>query len=401
MAGLIAAKDNSLGMRGVAPEATIYGYNLLEEQSDANEADAMSRNSATTAISNNSWGASDHGRPHHVTELWEMAVEDSVTNGYGGKGVFYVWAGGNGGEDYDNSNLDEENNFYAVTAACAVGHDDRRSSYSEPGANLWVCGPSSSGRTGQPGIATTDNGNRYEGRFGGTSAAAPIVSGVAALVREANNTLGWRDVKLILAASARMNDADNTGWEQGALKYRSTTDRYNFNHEYGFGMVTLRLPRTWPLAGARSPSCWEVTSELSSLHRAIPDAPSSGTAYDCVHKPSVEPYVEFVEYVEINTHFRHPFFRDLHVELVSPSGAVSVLTTSAPPDGGLNSPFPFWLCTAPGEDAAGEWTLRINRRAKWRQRQYQFVGDHHLRARLHSRSARHRYGDAGRRHPDC
>ena len=50
-AGLIAAKDNSLGMRGVAPEAKIYGYNYLVEQSDANEADAMSRNSATTAIS--------------------------------------------------------------------------------------------------------------------------------------------------------------------------------------------------------------------------------------------------------------------------------------------------------------------------------------------------------------
>ena len=54
MAGLIAAKDNSLGMRGVAPKAKIYGYNYLAEQTAANEADAMSRNAAITAISNNS-----------------------------------------------------------------------------------------------------------------------------------------------------------------------------------------------------------------------------------------------------------------------------------------------------------------------------------------------------------
>ena len=88
--------------------------------------------------------------------------------------------------------------------------------------------------------ATTDNDNRYRGSFGGTSAATPIVSGVAALVREANNTLTWRDVKLILAASARKNDPDNTNWEQGTLKYGSATDRYKFNHEYGFGMVDAK-----------------------------------------------------------------------------------------------------------------------------------------------------------------
>ena len=183
VAGLVAAKDNSLGMRGVAPEAKIYGYNLLVEQSDANEANAMSRNSAATAISNNSWGPRESGLPEPATELWEAAVRDGVTTGYGGKGVFYAWAAGNGGDD-DYSTLDEYANFYAVTAVCAAGHDDIRSDYSEAGANLWVCGPSSSGRVGQPRIATTDNGSRYRGTFGGTSAATPIVSGVVALVRE-------------------------------------------------------------------------------------------------------------------------------------------------------------------------------------------------------------------------
>ena len=359
VAGLIAAKDNALGVRGVASEATIYGYNYLVEQSDANEADAMSRNATTTAVSNNSWGPGDSGRPQHATELWELAVKDGVTNGYGGKGVFYAWAGGNGGEDDDRSNLDEYANFYAVTAVCAVGHDDKRSSYSEPGSNLWVCGPSSSGRVGQPRIATTDNGNRYRGSFGGTSAATPIVSGVVALVREANNALTWRDAKLILAASARKNDPDNTGWEQGAFKYGSTTDRYKYNDEYGFGMVDAKAATDLATGWTKVPELREITSDSAFINLAIPDAPSSGSSTTVSTSLTVEPYVEFIEFVEVNTHFNHLNFRDLTVELVSPSGAVSVLTTSADVNGELTSSFRFGSARHLGEDAAGEWTLRI------------------------------------------
>ena len=58
VAGLIAAKDNSLGMRGVAPGAKIYGYNLILNSTtftDMNIANAMDLNATSTAISNNSW----------------------------------------------------------------------------------------------------------------------------------------------------------------------------------------------------------------------------------------------------------------------------------------------------------------------------------------------------------
>ena len=358
VAGLIAAKDNSLGMRGVAPDAKIYGYNYLVEQTDANEANAMSRNAATTAISNNSWGSGDFGHPEPAAAIWEAAVKNGVTTGYGGKGVFYAWAAGNGGDD-DNSNLDELANFYAVTAVCAVGHDDIRSDSSEKGANLWVCGPSSSGRVGQPRIATTDNGHRYRGSFGGTSAATPIVSGVVALVREANNALTWRDVKLILAASARKNDPDNTGWVEGAFKYGSTTDRYNFNHEYGFGMVDAKAAVDLATSWTNTRDLREITSDSSVINLPIPDLPTSGTPTIVTASLTVDPYVEFVEFVEVNAHFYHSNFRDLTIELVSPSGAVSTLSTTARIAGPLTTEFRFGSARHLGEDAAGEWTLRI------------------------------------------
>ena len=143
VAGVIAARDNSIGMRGVAPRATIYGYNYLLNQSDMNEANAMTRHMSDTAVSNNSWGPPDNPLPHPATDLWERAVDSGVADGFGGKGVFYVFAAGNGADDGDYGTLDEYANYYAVTAACAVNDLGQRTSYSESGANLWVCAPSS------------------------------------------------------------------------------------------------------------------------------------------------------------------------------------------------------------------------------------------------------------------
>ena len=64
VAGLVAARDNSLGMRGVAPRATIYAYDLVAFGVDADdEQDAMIRNLEETGVSSNSWGFPDNGLP--------------------------------------------------------------------------------------------------------------------------------------------------------------------------------------------------------------------------------------------------------------------------------------------------------------------------------------------------
>ena len=58
-------------------------------------------------------------------------------------------------------------------------------------------------------------------------------------MRSVNEDLSWRDLKLILAATARKTEPDNPGWETGAQKYMSDSedDVYEFNEEYGFGVV--------------------------------------------------------------------------------------------------------------------------------------------------------------------
>ncbi|WP_419553140.1 S8 family serine peptidase [Candidatus Poriferisodalis sp.] len=363
VAGLIAARDNSIGMRGVAPRATIYAYDLLSAFSSFNAARAASQGRVTTSISNNSWGPTEGPRASRAGRLWERAIDAGVTEGSGGNGVVYVWSAGNGDDDGDWASLDEVANYYGVTAVCAVDNDGKRSDYSEQGPNLWVCAPSDSTEKVYPGIATTWRYSRYTDRFGGTSSAAPIVSGVAALVREVDSTLSWRDVKLILAASARTNDDTDTGWGTGASKY-GTTGTYSFNHQYGFGVVDASAAVALAGSWSKVPAMRTATASYASA-RSIPDTRRAVTS-----TVRLEGGVDFTEFVEVNVDFNAPSFRNLEIKLESPSGATSVLTVQNSTDCTSNRPCPltgvfrFGSARHLGEDPRGTWTLRVTDKAR-------------------------------------
>lgn len=379
VAGIIAARDNSVGLRGVAPRATLYGYNLFDGYPSLSERlDAMTRNAEVTAVSNNSWGNRDSVRAKRAATFWETAVETGLNTGYDGKGTFYVFSAGNGHLLGDDSNLDEYANFYGVTAACSVQGWGARAPYSEMGANLWVCAPSNErpgvfGLAGRFGIVTTEHSDNYVHDFGGTSTAAPIVSGVAALMRSVNPDLTWRDLKLILADSAQRNDPSNSGWEEGARKYRadSALDQYHFNHEYGFGLVdagaAVELANEW----TNVPEMQIEGVSSGNLGVTIPDAQLDGSPTTVSSSLTLEGGIGFVEFVEVNIELRHRSFRDLDIELVSPSGAVSRL--AVPHDTStdlftytdfisLYGSFRFGSARHLGEDPNGEWTLRITDR---------------------------------------
>ena len=231
--------------------------------------------------------------------------------------------------------------------------------------------PSGDRRDRRRGIVTTENSDRYNDGFSGTSASAPIVSGVAALMRHANPNLTWRDLKLILAASARKNDPTNTGWKDGAQKYGSDSgsDRYHFSHEYGFGMVdagaAVAMAKEWTdnLLPLKS-----ETVESSDPSVRIPDAPAFGQSTTVTQTLTIDTGIEFIEFVEINVTFQHDSFRDLEIELESPSGAVSQLTVpfdtydDDDPDIDfvpLRGSFRFGSARHLGEDPNGVWKLRV------------------------------------------
>lgn len=258
VAGLIAARDNDIGVVGIASRATLIGINLLKGNSSANDAEAMIHAGDVVSVSNNSWGAADGtGFLNPSDQTWQQAIEVGISQGLGGRGIVYLWAGGNGhrppedGYFSDFSGIDGQANFHGVLAVAAANADDRRSSYSELGPNLLVAGYGGEFcGTDALTMATTDlstegwgsnhdeadeadtdfEDRSYTRCFNGTSSAAPTVAGVVALIREANPALTWRDVRWILAFNARQIDPDSANWFTNGAGL-------TYNWEYGFGVV--------------------------------------------------------------------------------------------------------------------------------------------------------------------
>jgi subtilisin family serine protease len=264
VAGIAAARgNNNVGVSGVAPEAGLASIRLISgNPSDFDEGLALSHAAQAIDIYNNSWGPVDG--VDWLLAPGPMALA-AIQNGSVG-GSIYTWAAGNGLEYGDNVNYDGYANLIETIAVAAVDDRGRQSEYSEPGAAILISAPSSRDSLGlESGVITTDlslsqgynyvAGNAdddnfrdlsYTSTMGGTSAATPVVSGVVALMLDANPNLGWRDVHAILAETARKNDPNDNGWFTNAAGYE-------FNHKYGFGVVdagaAVSLAENWTRLG--------------------------------------------------------------------------------------------------------------------------------------------------------
>ena len=354
VAGVAAARGyNGIGVRGVAPKAKIFV--LSRGGLDVNRVDAMTRHRERTAVSNNSYG---RGFFRHAPTMWYPALETGINEGFHGKGTVYVFSGGNKGHEGYNSNYDAYNNYHAVIAVCGVDYRGKYDGNSAPGANLWVCALDRD-EAEKYGIVTTDRPNpgsdsisndRYDIDAAGTSFSAPMVSGIVALMRQANKNLSWRDVKVILADSAVKTDSDDKGWGQSGMKYRSFSDRYHFNHQYGFGLVDAKaavdLAEEWVNLPPREKDA-VVEEEVNSTDKMIS------------RRLIVKSDIDFIEHVDATIDFSINRVHDLSIELISPSGTTSTL---APPgirvsNSLTNVKWRFGSSRHLGEPASGEWRL--------------------------------------------
>ncbi|BBO32334.1 S8 family serine peptidase [Lacipirellula parvula] len=261
VAGIIGAvANNGIGGSGVAPGVTLVPIRLIDiGQTEQAYIDAFRYAIQDIDITNNSWGGGAR-ELNALTPQMMLALRDSIIFGRGGLGVIHVFASGNdAGPQFNNGfqnigNWDSsiydgwQNSRYTITVT-GVDHDGMYynvdgtvTDYAESGANVLVAAPTGSfaainiaDDTGiGSGIITTDltgtqtsglgganiapnpiTGQEYDrdfltdtdytSRMNGTSAAAPMVSGVIALMLEANPNLSWRDVQEILVRSARQN----------------------------------------------------------------------------------------------------------------------------------------------------------------------------------------------------
>ena len=278
VAGIAAARgNNQVGMSGVAPESHWVSWVIFDAvdnlPTDAQLASLFENGRGTdgeplVAVQNHSWGNSDFDvLPMSLVE--SIAIGNAVTTGRGGLGTVLVRSSGNTrAQDYNfvagvgDANLDAYAADPRQIAVGAVRQDGRVASYSTPGACLWVAAMGGDPvDAASPGLFTTDRTGAYGANstfnaqfpdlwnyaagasgFEGTSAAAPQVAGIAALVLSLRPDLGWRDVQQVIALSARHLDLADP-----ALRTNGAGLRVSSNVGYGIPDAgeAVRLAKVW------------------------------------------------------------------------------------------------------------------------------------------------------------
>jgi len=384
--------------------------------------------------------------------LLRNATFDNLRNLRGGKGALLVKSAGNGfislanggGADArceyakltaiscDDTNADTASSHNNVMIVGASNANGIKSSYSTAGASVWISAPGGeygldqpyfenpiSSLDAQPAIVTTSltgckndfnskgkpiyvndldsHGEspfakdcQYTATFNGTSAAAPNATGVVALMLEANPNLGYRDIKHILATTAkRIHPSQEPVIQRSGLPFPITLEQgwvQNsagnwFSNWYGFGAINAGAAVN--MAKSYVNYLPALKTELSSL-----TVPSTGTVPNTANGAAL-PFdmrntpINTIEHVQVGVNIAQAPVSTLpqnrspnglwcnQIELTSPSGTKSILMHALQGTGDYNAgekkTYPqkglvdaMFLSNAfYGEPAKGTWVLRV------------------------------------------
>jgi subtilisin family serine protease len=367
VAGVAAGRGgNGLGISGAAPDAEIAAIRLIAGTalSDTTLAAAALHQSQIVDVSNNSWGSTAFLSTMGPQET--AAYQIGATTGRGGLGVVYVFAAGNSRTREDNVNYHGQQSSRYTIAVGAIANSGRVSSYSTPGAAVLVSAPSNGGSlgitttdlTGDAGANATGTGDgdgladtNYTSVFGGTSSAAPLVSGVIALVLEANPNLTWLEVQDILVKTSRQVNPGDSSWSfNGAGRA--------FSPDYGFGMVDAEAAVNLALNYTRLRPEMTATLSRTSINQTIRDNSSTATRQVIPISTTMR-----MTHAELTLNATHARRGDLEVTLVSPSGTRSVLAEDRTLDTGADySDWKFTSVQFWDESSEGDWTIEIRDR---------------------------------------
>jgi len=292
VAGLAAGSANNARMLGVAPGATLASFVIFDTNmnlvADEQLMDVYQYQSNIVSVQNHSWGHVGYGQ-NGLTPLEDIGISNAVNQGRSGRGVVLVRSAGNDRSYGANAADDAYPSDPRAICVAAVRLDGRAASYSEPGPCVLVGAPSGDLDQSFPGLFTTDLlgsaganplsycpptnpncpsrdladyvFNAYA--FTGTSAAAPHIAGIVALMLAANPELTYRDVQQILILASRHFDFTDPDLVTNGAGFL-------VSHNVGFGVpdagIAVQLAQNW----LNRPASTQVTFTRTNL-AAIPD----------------------------------------------------------------------------------------------------------------------------------
>lgn len=376
VAGIIAASKNDGGVVGIAYDSKITPIDILGAQSGSYGWYAAMQQYKFD-ITNNSWGFTTPfsvGQLDASSQYWVISgFKTAADQGRGGLGTIVNLAAGNYRQTGMTTELTGPTVDRHVIVVGAVDNTGFVSYYSNPGASLLTVAPSSGLYTG---IVTDDitgslgysSGNTTN-TFGGTSAATPELSGIEALMLQANPLLGWRDVQDIIAlASRHVGSAINNGiagYETDAWSFNRATNvnggGMHYSNDYGFGLIdasaAVRLAETWGAVHATAgTSANEIalSSTYSGAALDIGHAKTNVLTFNITGHESVQSMVLDLNNLKIDN------ADNLTVTLTSPAGTVSqLLTNNGGTSATITSGWELMSREFMGEDAYGQWKVTI------------------------------------------
>jgi subtilisin family serine protease len=354
-AGIALAEENGTGIVGVAPGCALMPIRTTGFLDDESVEDIFNWSIEKGAsVISCSWGASAVYFPLSLRQ--RAVITRAATKGRNGKGCVILFAAGNANRPIDGTifernwpkNLLSGNTAWLsgfavhtdVMAISASTSLNKKSAYSNWGNNIAICAPSNNAPPGmwfqeagfietQPAIASSLSGigmltsdqlgaagydpGDFTRNFGGTSAATPVVAGVAALMLSANPDLTAQQVRRILQETTDKildtNPDPQLGLKEGT---------YNSNgHSQWFGYGKVNAAKAVQTAQQMRAGGSAATKQIKGRNDSqigIPDNNKQG-----IKSAIAISEASLVQDIQVTVNITHDFLGDLEIYLIAPN----------------------------------------------------------------------------------
>ncbi|XP_036973955.1 proprotein convertase subtilisin/kexin type 5 isoform X3 [Acanthopagrus latus] len=341
---------------GVSFQARIGGIRMMNgDVTDIVEAQSLSFRPQHIDIYLASWGPEDDGATlEGPGPLTRLALQNGIKTGRHGRGSVFVWASGSGGLRGDHCSCDGYcSSIYTISVSSSSTQRGSQPDYLERCSSTLT-----TAYTGGQIEETATLGPRQScsRAKSSTSLSSSVAAGIIALTLDANPSLTWRDVQHIIVRTSKSHPLIAPDWRVNGAGYK-------VSHLYGFGLLDAA-------SMVKEAERWK---QVPSQHECVEEAPihvrrtiHPGSVLTSVYESAgcsgrALQRVVYVEHVVVRVTITHGHRGDLSITLASPSGTVSQLLANRPLDdsteGFQNWEFMTTHCW--GEQAAGEWTLKI------------------------------------------